>query len=249
MSRNFELLREVEKEHEQFRAAVGSAPMPTTAMSPKGDSAFPRNTPRVQEEMLKLVQRLFLSGAADAPRRVVFCTIDEGSESPWLCARAGEILASQVSVPVCVVDAKFRAPSLHQCFDGELRAVRAVSPTDTCRKLAEQVSPNLWLASCEALGANGNGAPNAESLRSRLGELRSQFDYLLIDAPAVTPYGDAALLGQLSDGVVLVLEANSTRRAAAKRGKEVLEAANVRLLGTVLNNRTFPIPERLYRKL
>jgi Mrp family chromosome partitioning ATPase len=53
----------------------------------------------------------------------------------------------------------------------------------------------------------------------------------------------------LADGVVLVLEANSTRRVTAKKAKQALEAANVRILGTVLNNRTFPIPEGLYRRL
>jgi hypothetical protein len=29
----------------------------------------------------------------------------------------------------------------------------------------------------------------------------------------------------------------------------LLQAANARLLGTVLSERTFPIPERIYRKL
>jgi len=57
------------------------------------------------------------------------------------------------------------------------------------------------------------------------------------------------LLGQLADGMILVLEAHNTRRVAARRTKEILEASNVRLLGTVLNGRTFPVPERIYRKL
>ena len=53
----------------------------------------------------------------------------------------------------------------------------------------------------------------------------------------------------VSDGVVLVLEANSTRRVAARKAQQAVEAANVRVLGTVLNNRTFPIPEKIYRLL
>jgi Mrp family chromosome partitioning ATPase len=36
---------------------------------------------------------------------------------------------------------------------------------------------------------------------------------------------------------------------AARKAKQTLEAANVRVLGTVLNNRTFPIPEKIYRML
>jgi Mrp family chromosome partitioning ATPase len=46
-----------------------------------------------------------------------------------------------------------------------------------------------------------------------------------------------------------VLEARSTRKFAAQRVKSMLNSANARLLGTILTERTFPIPERIYRKL
>jgi Mrp family chromosome partitioning ATPase len=70
-----------------------------------------------------------------------------------------------------------------------------------------------------------------------------------MDAPPLTRYADALTLGQLSDGLVLVLEASSTRREAAIKVSENLRASHVQVLGAVLNKRTFPIPESLYRKL
>jgi hypothetical protein len=36
---------------------------------------------------------------------------------------------------------------------------------------------------------------------------------------------------------------------AAQKAIQKLHAGNARLLGTVLDNRTFPIPESIYRKL
>ena len=48
---------------------------------------------------------------------------------------------------------------------------------------------------------------------------------------------------------MLVLEANATRREAAFRVSEHLRASQIRVLGAVLNKRTFPIPESLYRRL
>jgi len=56
-------------------------------------------------------------------------------------------------------------------------------------------------------------------------------------------------MAQIADGVVLVVSAERTRRAAACKIKEMLEAAQVRLLGAVLSDREFPIPERIYRRL
>jgi Mrp family chromosome partitioning ATPase len=75
------------------------------------------------------------------------------------------------------------------------------------------------------------------------------FHRVVIHSSPLGVAGDSLPLGRWTDGVVLVLEAHSTRREAARRAKENLEMADVRMLGVVLNNRTFPIPESLYRRL
>jgi len=94
----------------------------------------------------------------------------------------------------------------------------------------------------------GNFELSAVWLRARLAELRLEFDYTVLEGP-VAAHSEAAALGGLSDGLVLVLQANSTRRVTAQKAKERLSSANARLLGTVLTGRTFPIPEALYQRL
>src|SRR5207237_1316623 len=65
----------------------------------------------------------------------------------------------------------------------------------------------------------------AEVLRSVLKKLRSQFAYVLVHTPPINHYADVPLLGQCVDGIVLVMEANSTRREAARKAKDSLDAA------------------------
>jgi Mrp family chromosome partitioning ATPase len=86
-------------------------------------------------------------------------------------------------------------------------------------------------------------------MKERIAELRSAFDYVLIDAPPLNSYADAMVFGRLTDGVVLVLEANATRREAAVRVTESLQATRIPVLGAVLNKRTFPIPSALYKRI
>ena len=86
-------------------------------------------------------------------------------------------------------------------------------------------------------------------MKARVNELRKEFDYVLVDAPPLNDYSDALALGQISDGLVLVLEANATRRESAVRIADTLRASQIRVLGAVLNKRTFPIPEGLYSRL
>lgn len=82
---------------------------------------------------------------------------------------------------------------------------------------------------------------------SSLGPAADGFDYLILGA---TVADDATpLFCKACDGAVLVITANQTRREAALRAKEILHGWNVQLLGAVLDNRTFPVPESIYRRL
>jgi Mrp family chromosome partitioning ATPase len=82
-----------------------------------------------------------------------------------------------------------------------------------------------------------------------LAELQNDFEYVVIHGPVAGASSESALLGQLADGIILVLEAHNTRRATARKIKETLESTQSRILGTVLSERTFPVPERIYRRL
>ena len=50
--------------------------------------------------------------------------------------------------------------------------------------------------------------------------LRAEFETVLIDAPPASLYSDAVQLGRLSDGVILVLQGNTTRRESALTGRK-----------------------------
>jgi protein-tyrosine kinase len=205
------------------------------------------------DEVLKLVQRVFiLPRSGTTPSAVAFCGVNRGAGCTWLCARAGEALAAQVSGSVCLLDANLRAPSLHSQFGVEVGTgfadfMRTSKPAyDFARRMP---ALNLWLITAGAVGGKPNGALCPSSLRSRFAELRNEFDFVLVDTPAVDFYADALLLGQLTDGIILVVGSNSTRRETALDVKKNFQAAQVPLLGAVLNKRMYPIPEAIYRKI
>jgi capsular exopolysaccharide synthesis family protein len=246
MSKNYQFLQQIDKEHEVF------PPPAPPAISGNG------RRPRLDvdafghEERMKLVQRLFILPGSDAPRMVVFCGVETGDGSSWVCARVSETLASQAKGCVCVVDANLRTPFLHEYFrtDNLCGLADAILGRGPIRNFAHQLNGgNLWLITCGSRTTDPHTLLTSDRLHSCLTELRAKFDYVLLDGPPVNLYADATLLGRLAEGVVLVLQANSTRREAARKAKESLESAKVRLWGAVLNKRTFPVPEFLYRRI
>jgi Mrp family chromosome partitioning ATPase len=200
------------------------------------------------EEMLRLVQRVFLSDSGGAPRQIVVCGVDRDNGSSSICAQAGQMLAANSSLSVCIVDANARAPHLSGMF-GFNRMTTFASTTTPVLEQCVKVGENLWLARPNILTDNSRWLLPVRQIRNRLAQLRDVFEYVLIDAPGTSVSGDAQVLSQIADGTILVIEANDTRRLTARKAKETLEASSTRLLGTVLHNRTFPIPEKLYKRL
>jgi receptor protein-tyrosine kinase len=246
MSRNFELLQQVEKDRELF---VISDTRPASTNGNRGHLDLEALT---REERIKLVQRVFLLPGADAPHMVVFSGVEAGDGSSRICAHAGETLASQVQGAVCIVDANLRTPSLHRHFGTENLGglTDAIAQSRPVRDFVRQLpGGRLWVLTSGSQSSDPGGVLTSERFKSLLNELRAAFDFVVIDAPSVNLYADAILLGKQTDGVVLVVQANSTRRETARKAKESLESAKVKLLGAVLNKRTFPIPEAIYRKI
>jgi Mrp family chromosome partitioning ATPase len=206
----------------------------------------------VREEEFKLVQRVFLAPAAGR-MVVLFASVEpEHDESAAIGARAAEILATQVDGSVCIVDANLREPSLHRRFGEEAEGGLAEALRDSGAALdfaARPVGANLWLIPAGSPVPGRGGVIPSDRTRALFRQLRERFDYVLMCAPPVGQYADSIHLSQLTDGVVLVIEAHKTRRSRAQKVKERLDEARVPLLGVVLNNRTFPIPYALYRRL
>jgi capsular exopolysaccharide synthesis family protein len=253
MSRNFELLQKIGREQSLY-ATTAEEPIqemePPPVVVPVGSRLEIEGAEL--EEITKVVQRVFLLPGNDAPRTVVFSGTEPGNGCSWVSARVAEVLAGQVSGSVCLVDANLRNPGLHEQFGAENVSglTDALRLREPIRSFAQPLScPRLWLVSSGSPAEDGQSLLSSDRMRLRMTELRTEFDYVLIDTAAISSSHDATVLGSATDGLVLVLKANSSRRESARGAMHDLRAAKVRVLGAVLNQRTFPIPQSIYDKL
>jgi receptor protein-tyrosine kinase len=237
-----------------------------------------RMQPQAHRELIKLVQRLFLNGP-QSTQAVVFSAVEPGGGCTFICTQTAEILANHLEQPVCLVDANFRSTQENSHFefknvsDAPQQDEWTLMPVGTNYHLAK--TSKFWLVSyrpgtparsASATARSLNDARSASATARSLNDdcprlssldrferliedLRKDFTYIVIDAPPLNEYDDASLFARMADGLVLVLKAHETRREAAQRAKEMLDASGIPILGAVLNNRTFPIPESLYRRL
>jgi capsular exopolysaccharide synthesis family protein len=248
MSKNYELMQKMESSQAFLSNRVIGPAFPIPGESGK------REAPRelAGDLSLGLVQRVFLQQTHDRPRMVVFAGVDHGNGCSGIAASVAGTLAQNAPGSVCLVEANFRSPALPNMLGttNYHGLTDALLEPGSIRSFMKPVwNQNLWLISSGPIATDSPNLLNSEQMKDRARELREEFDFVIVDAPPISRYADAIALGNLSDGVVLVLEAKSTRREAARIAVENLRSSGIPVLGAVLNKRTFPIPERIYNIL
>lgn len=183
-----------------------------------------------RQQIRNLTRQVFPSGREDV-RHVVFGAVETDVNVNDVCLRVGNALAFERQEDVLVV--------LSHEVDGLQIEANWTTPIRSC---AARVDRNLWqLTVSGSCGRDTSGREHGSLMQA----VRSEFQYSVIAGAIASSTGSS--VPESADGVVLVISALRTRRAAAKR--LMGELSGVRVLGTVLQDREFPIPEGIYRRL
>jgi hypothetical protein len=189
-----------------------------------------------------LVQQIFVTRTPRAIRQVVFTGLEPDVDLRHLGRDVAEVLAKQTPQAVAVVQSSPRIWQTPQDPDEDEKR----SGMKPLHRIAKKMRDNLWILSAPGPGVDHE---NDAGLHMYLKELRREFEYSIVESQFAADCHETVSMGRASDGVVLVLSAKNTRRAVAVKAKEALDRANIAILGTVLMDRTFPVPEGIYRRL
>lgn len=202
-----------------------------------------------REQIRGLVRQVFLAKGERETRQVVFSAADKDADISSICRRVGETLATEFSSHVCLLDASQQEYGRNIDFGTTSKDGGDTSgPAGATQTSSRQGLVDVPLCLSRPADSDGHGV-SFVSVQTRLAQLRREFDYTVIHATSAGSAMTAALLAHFADGIVLVVAANRTKRLTVKKIREQLLANHVRILGVVLNERTFPIPEGLYRRL
>ena len=248
MSRNFELMQEIEA----GQSRQSTPPVEPDFHLPEGKSPRHNHRPTSDNLTLNLVQRVFMLQSQQPPRMVVFAGVDHGNGCSQIATSVAQALARNTEGQVCLVEANLRSPALPRMLGttnhyGLTESLLEDRPIRTFAKPV--VNEKLWLLSSGSLATDSPNLLSSERMKTRSEELRREFDFVIVDAPPLTEYADAMAIARLADGLVMVIEAESTRRETAVAITANLRSSGINILGAILNKRTYPIPQAIYNRL
>jgi len=110
-------------------------------------------------------------------------------------------------------------------------------------------SENLTFMASGEVPENPAELLDSSKMKTFIAEMRSQFDYVIIDTPPIISVTDSGIVGSKVDGVIMVVQAGRTQRGIVKRAEELLYQSHSKVLGHVLTNIEYHLPEYIYRYL
>lgn len=138
---------------------------------------------------------------------------------------------------VLLIDSDLRKPTQHKIFGllnkGVTNIIAMGAPFDEV--VHKDVFANIDVLTSGPIPPNPSKLIGSEKMSELLKEVSEKYDYILVDLPPILAVTDAAIVGNLSDGVILVVRSGMTAPDEANESKKRLQAGNANILGVVLN--------------
>ncbi len=243
------------RDERDVEGELGLPVLASIPLLPSGDgtAAVPANVrTAAMESYFQLV--LAMRYSSDRPLRSVTVTSPlkgdgKSTVAMNIAGAFGEIAVSSIEreARILIIDADMRRPSLHKKFDvsnefglsdiliGRATLAQAVQRTDR---------PGVDVLTSGAHSPNPIKLLQSSRFDALLREARERYATVIVDAPALVPVFDAAILANKTDGTVMILSAGQTDRRSTRRAIARLETVGVNeLIGTVVNRSTSSVAD------
>jgi polysaccharide biosynthesis transport protein len=197
-----------------------------------------------QESYFQLV--LAMRYSSDRPLRTIAVTSPlkgdgKSTVAMHVAGAFGEIAVSSIEreARVLVIDADMRRPSLHKKFglgnDLGLSDI-LIGRATLSESVQRSDRPGVDVLTSGANSPNPIKLLQSSRFDALLREARDRYVTVIVDAPALVPVFDAAIVAAKTDGTVMILSADRTDVRSVRKALARLEGVGVNdLLGTVIN--------------
>lgn len=147
------------------------------------------------------------------------------------------IAMASVGRRVLLVDADMRHPIQHHTWGltNALGLSNVIIDRVNIDAAVQEVSPNLDVLCSGVLPPNPMALIDSQRMAKLVNSFTAKYDFVIFDTPAVVGTADAAILNELTDGILLVVRPGLVDLDSANAAKDYLTQSNQKVLGIVIN--------------
>jgi capsular exopolysaccharide synthesis family protein len=188
-------------------------------------------------ESIDATRTMLVHAARTQSHRVVMVASAIGGEGKTSLASHLATSLARSGLKTLLIDADLRSPSIHRVFDlpvgaGLSELLRAeVGVADVINDTAIE---ELKIVTAGNYDQQTIRVLTQGALGSLFGQLREQFDFVIVDSSPILPVADALSIAQQADAVLFSIFREVSRKTRVAAAVERLECLGVRILGAVV---------------
>ena len=189
------------------------------------------------------------------PRTLVISSSTYGEGKTITAINLAIIMAQDINKPIILIDGDLRKPQICRYMGltpktGLIDFLTDGIPLESIL-LPTKINNLTVLPSSNSNKVVTNPSSLLESARMKdlLTEVKSRFEYAIIDTAPVLSVTDAGIIGSETDGVLLAIQADRTKKEIIQRAQSALTEAKAEIIGFILTGVQYPIPDFIYRHL
>jgi Mrp family chromosome partitioning ATPase/capsular polysaccharide biosynthesis protein len=201
--------------------------------------------------MSDLADQMFIFMKIQKLKILLFASANPDSSNSTITSNLGYYLAG-MGVNVLVIDANMTKPVVDKLLNLNEPPGFADIINNDSRKIEEIVfskDANISFIPVGAASKETMGLLNESKIKSIIKYCKTKYDAILIDCTLVNKMSDMAMFFSNTDGVVVIANEGTDHLQATRKTIYLLKKYNATIVGGILNNRTFPIPDWLYKRM
>lgn len=190
-------------------------------------------------EALRVLHTNIRMLSSDRPiRSIIISSALPGDGKSTVCANLAQV-ATAMGQRVLVVDVDLRKPQVHErlSVSNAVGLSNLIADDLPLKSAIQQLTPSgqLFVLTAGKIPPDPTKLLASQKMQQLMGTFERCFDLVIYDAPPTTGLADVSLIGQRTDGLVLITRMGKTDRTVLTQTIETLKLAQIPTLGIVAN--------------
>lgn len=196
----------------------------------------------------ELAEQLFVFLKTQGFKIAVITSPLHDKNHKYIVPNIGYFLSKVMDKRVLLIDANFNKPCYHKIYSlDDENKIDINIPMDKIQDVVHKVPSGPDIVPAKKISEKPLTILRKINFTGFIETIQNKYDIILIDATSVNNIKDSSAISEYTDGTVLIIDEGKLKRKMLKNSLPRFMSNNAVIIAGVLNNRTFPVPDLIYK--